>query len=285
MRKTNKVYASVSGIKKPNEVEKKSYVFYQDLVALENLDLFAEDSFAITLFEKAKGAHTINLKKYEVKNKQLHMQFMEQQQRWKLQPGVKGQRLIIRKALAETFSSKLQFTLSPYNQHPVLDLDASTYSKINAEFLAIKKELESKTVFIELVNARCRLVALMVSLWTEHEFGDRTQAESSSITYKFHALVEQHYKTQKSVAFYAKHLCITPNYLSILCKKQYEMSALEFIAQRVLLEAKRLLHSSDRSIKEIAFHLGFANLSYFSSFFKSKTNMTPKEYKEVLENS
>lgn len=192
-------------------------------------------------------------------------------------------RLIVKKTLAEAFSHTLQFTLSPYNQHTVLDLDLPTYKKVSAEFLAIKKELRSHRVFVELVNARCRLIALIITLWVEHEFGEATVSASGSLSYKFHSLVEHHFKTQKSISFYAKHLCITPNYLSVVCRKQYKMSALDFIQERVLLEAKRLLHSSDHLIKEIAFDLGFKNLSHFSYFFKSKTGLTPKEYKELVE--
>lgn len=285
MNKKIKSYSSLKRHVDTDESAKKNYVTYQDFRGASKLRTLTEDSFAITLFEKGEGSHTINTAVFPVKPKQIHMQFPELKQQWKLQPGTKGQRLIIRKELAETFSPKLQFTFSPYNQHFVVDLDAATYHKINAEFLAVKKELTSRTVFLELVNARCRLIALMINLWLEHEFGDESTSSPGTIAYKFHALVEKHYKTQKSVAFYAKHLCITANYLGVVCKKQYRMPALEFILERVLLEAKRLLHSSDRSIKEIAFDLGFRNLSYFSYFFKSKTNLTPKEYKELLENS
>lgn len=122
-----------------------------------------------------------------------------------MQAGAKGRRLIIRKVLAETFSNTLQFIFSPYNQHPVLDLDTATFEKIEAAFLAIRKELNTPTFFWELVNARCRLIALMISLWMEHQFGDDISYPPGSLAYKFHSLVEKHYKAQKSVAFYAKH--------------------------------------------------------------------------------
>lgn len=284
MRKKIKRYTYKSA-KNPNELARKSYVIYQDFKGPGRLRTYAEESFAIILFERGTGTHTINNTAYQVKPRQIHMQFPEQKQKWKLETGAKGQRLIILKVLAETFSATLQFTFSPYNQHPVLDLDVATYKKIEAEFLAIKKELSSSAIFIELVNARCRLVALMINLWLERKFGDAIPFAANSIAYRFHSLVEKHFKTQRSVSFYARHLCITANYLGIICKKQYKMSALEFIQERVLLEAKRLLHSSDRSVKEIAFDLGFRNQSYFSYFFKSKTSLTPREYKDLLENS
>lgn len=265
--------------------QEKAYVAYQDFTNSGKLGSFAENSFAITLFERGKGTHTINSVEYQVTLRQVHLQFPEQKERWKLQPGVSGQRLIVRKVLAQTFSNTLQFTFSPYNQHPVLDLDAPTFMKIRAEFLAIRKELASRRVFAELVNARCRLIALMITLWIEYEFGSTAVSATGSLAFKFHSLVEQHFKTQRSISFYAKHLHITSNYLSVICRKQYKMSALDFIQERVLLEAKKLLHSSDRLIKEIAFDLGFKSVSHFSYFFKAKTGLTPKEYKVLMENS
>ncbi|WP_448633971.1 helix-turn-helix domain-containing protein [Pedobacter panaciterrae] len=122
----------------------------------------------------------------------------------------------------------------------------------------------------------------MITLWVEHKFSDMLPHHSKSPSYKFQALVDKHFKTQKTVSFYANHLCITSNYLGILCRKQYKMSALDFIQERVLLEAKRLLHSSDKSIKEVAFDLGFKSQTYFCYFFKAKTSLTPREYKTLL---
>jgi len=280
-----KKYSHSSSSRSGDFEKKKSYVVYQDFKGSGKLGSCEEDSFTITLFERGTGTRTINTVDYKVKPKQIHLQFPEQKQRWKLQPGTDGRRLIIKKTLSETFSNTLQFTFSPYNQHLVLDLDSVTYKKIHAEFLAINKELTSRTIFVELVNARCRLVALIITLWSEHQFGVSTVSASGSLAYRFHSLVEHHFKTQKSISFYAKQLCITPNYLGVICRKQYKMSALAFIQERVLLEAKRLLHSSDRLIKEVAFDLGFRNLAYFSYFFKSKTSLTPNEYKELLESS
>ncbi|MDC8107001.1 helix-turn-helix domain-containing protein [Chryseobacterium sp. B21-037] len=78
---------------------------------------------------------------------------------------------------------------------------------------------------------------------------------------------------------------MTPNYLGVLCRKQYKISPLEFIKQRIVLEAKKLLHSSNKSIKEIAFELGFNNFSHFSYFFRTQTGWTPKNYRITMDKS
>jgi AraC family transcriptional activator of pobA len=96
---------------------------------------------------------------------------------------------------------------------------------------------------------------------------------------RFSMLIERHFKEEKLVTFYASELNLSANYLNILCKRNLGVPATQLIQQRVLLEAKRLLQSTDLSIKEIAFELGFVDHAYFSNFFKSQTSVTPTEFR------
>ena len=264
---------------------KDSYVSYREFNIAKELVPPAHDFFVLVLFDKGSGVHTIDLIDYRVKPKQIHLLFPGQMHKWKLGPVLKGQKLTINKALLESFPSSVQFIFKQHNRNPVLDMDPRTFKKIIVEALAVKKELSSRTIFMELVNARCRLIALMITLWAESESDDIITGDANPISHKFHSLVEEHFRKQKTVSFYAKQLFITSNYLGIICRKNFRMSALELIQERVLLEAKRLLHSSGMSIKEIAFDLGFPNLTYFSYFFKTKTSLTPVEYRRLLERS
>lgn len=116
--------------------EEKAYVAYEDFKSGRRLDLPTDHSFALVLIEKGGGTYSIDTKEYRVKPRQIQMLIPGKQPKWKLQSGTKGQALIIKKALIETFTATLQFSFSEYNQRPVLDLDVATYQKINAEFLA-----------------------------------------------------------------------------------------------------------------------------------------------------
>lgn len=263
--------------------ENKAFVEYKYFDNASMLTAALEgDYFALILFESGTGEQNIASQKQVIKPQQICICPPGEIPQWRFQNEPKGQILLVKRPLIETFPTILQFSFLGRNAHSLLDLDTEMYEKVCAEFSAINKELSASTVFSELVNARCRLVGLMITLWVEHTFGDHSPQRSKSIAYKFQAMVDKHFKTQKSVSFYANHLCITSNYLGVLCKKQYKMSALDFIQERVLLEAKKLLHSSDRSIKEIAFDLGFKSQTYFCYFFKVKTSLTPREYKIIL---
>ena len=96
---------------------------------------------------------------------------------------------------------------------------------------------------------------------------------------QFTELLGEHYKHERSVGFYARQLCITPKYLTTLIKRISGQSVSEWIDNYVILEAKTLLKYSTMSIQEIAYYLNFPNQSFFGSYFKRNTGMSPSQYK------
>ena len=98
---------------------------------------------------------------------------------------------------------------------------------------------------------------------------------------KFIQTVMEHYKTERSLGFYAGKLCITSKYLSLISRDISGKSAGEWIDQYVILESKTLLKSTRMSIQEIADALNFANQSFFGKYFKHHTGISPKAYRKA----
>lgn len=96
---------------------------------------------------------------------------------------------------------------------------------------------------------------------------------------QFIHLLGEHFREERSVGFYARQLCITPKYLTTLIKRISGQSVSEWIDNYVILEAKTLLKYSTMSIQEIAYYLNFPNQSFFGSYFKRNTGMSPSQYK------
>lgn len=96
---------------------------------------------------------------------------------------------------------------------------------------------------------------------------------------QFTHLLGEHFREERSVGFYARQLCITPKYLTTLIKRISGQSVSEWIDNYVILEAKALLKYSTMSIQEIAYYLNFPNQSFFGSYFKRNTGMSPSQYK------
>lgn len=99
---------------------------------------------------------------------------------------------------------------------------------------------------------------------------------------KYRMLVEKQYTATRLVQKYAGQLGVSANYLNVLVRKYLGKSALNLINERVILEIKRRLLRTEKGVSEIAYELGFDELSYFSRFFKRHTGMTPIAFREKM---
>lgn len=111
------------------------------------------------------------------------------------------------------------------------------------------------------------------------ELENAARSRANEYFTQFTRLLSEHYKQERSVGFYARQLCITPKYLTTLIKRISGRSVSEWIDNYVILEAKTLLKYSTMSIQEIAYYLNFPNQSFFGSYFKRITGMSPSQYK------
>jgi AraC family transcriptional activator of pobA len=96
----------------------------------------------------------------------------------------------------------------------------------------------------------------------------------------FRDLLDKHFKAEKQVSFYSQQLNITEKLLNQSLKNVLGKTAKDLINSRVLLEAKRLLTTSQLNIKEIAYEIGFDEPGNFIKYFKKYTSQTPTEFRE-----
>lgn len=121
---------------------------------------------------------------------------------------------------------------------------------------------------------------IMYHYLAEHPEGQNNSHNRAEEYFKqFAHLLGEHFREERSVGFYARQLCITPKYLTTLIKRISGQSVSEWIDNYVILEAKTLLKYSTMSIQEIAYYLNFPNQSFFGSYFKRNTGMSPSQYK------
>jgi AraC family transcriptional regulator, transcriptional activator of pobA len=102
---------------------------------------------------------------------------------------------------------------------------------------------------------------------------------SIDIIKRFIDLLDINLLKMHAVRFYAEQLTVHPNYLNSLIKKHTGSTAKEAIQNRLLLETKYLLHSTNLTIKEISNHLGFNDPNYFTVFFKRFEKISPANYR------
>ena len=97
---------------------------------------------------------------------------------------------------------------------------------------------------------------------------------------QFEQLVEAHFCSEHTVSFYSSELCITSGYLNDLVKKESGSSAKQYIINRLITEAKRLLLSCELSVSEVDWKLGFSDSSYFIRLFRSETGFSPLHFRK-----
>ncbi|MDE5969866.1 MAG: helix-turn-helix domain-containing protein [Muribaculaceae bacterium] len=103
---------------------------------------------------------------------------------------------------------------------------------------------------------------------------------STSYVTDFIKLLHANFMKERSVAFYAEQLCISPKYLSSVLKKYTRRSPGEWIDEYVILEAKNMLRFSGLSIQEVAYAMNFKSQSSFGKYFKNATGMSPTEFQK-----
>ena len=99
---------------------------------------------------------------------------------------------------------------------------------------------------------------------------------------QFNVLVDMHFREKQSVREYAELLYKSPKTLSNLFATYNQKTPKQIIQERIALEAKRLLHFTDKQTQEIAYELGFDDPGYFSRFFKKIVGESPSAYKREL---
>jgi AraC family transcriptional activator of pobA len=92
-------------------------------------------------------------------------------------------------------------------------------------------------------------------------------------------LVEENFRQQRLLSFYAEALAMTPDRLNDHVKRATGVTAGHLIRQRVLTEAKRQLVFTGLSIQQIAYDLAFSDPSHFARFFRKQTGLTPQAFR------
>jgi AraC family transcriptional activator of pobA len=105
--------------------------------------------------------------------------------------------------------------------------------------------------------------------------GSVTLAPTDATVEALRRLVEDHFRRERYIAFYAERLAMTPDRLNDHVKRAIGVTAGHLIRQRMLTEAKRQLVFTNQAITEISYDLGFSDPSHFARFFRKNTGQTP----------
>ena len=173
-----------------------------------------------------------------------------------------------------TFIDNINFELD-------VDFCSSTMHDL-CEIMVRENELEP----VDLKITRHLLLAILSKLetGTKKQFLDENVAGNSQlITFNnFLQILEYNYKRPVGVEFYAEKLNMSARNLNLISQAVFGKSITDIIETRKLIEARKLLLSSEKSVSEIGFELGYNEKSYFSRVFHKKTGTTPTTFRKQL---
>lgn len=174
---------------------------------------------------------------------------------------------------------------STYHDHANLQLaKGQCFNRIAAMCDMIFYEMQAPVPDFAVVKHLLSAVFIMI----ESERKKIVPAESANqktqnITFKnFLRILEENFRRPEGVDFYAEKLFMSSRNLNLICQSILQQSVSEIIETRKLIEAKNLLISTDKTISEIGFELGFNEKAYFSNVFKKKSGQTPTEFRDEM---
>jgi AraC-like DNA-binding protein len=127
----------------------------------------------------------------------------------------------------------------------------------------------------------CLLRILVITLGrktTAEPFEGQRRRDTDQVT-RFCQLVGEHFFTLKKVSDYSRMMGMTSSYLNVVVKRVSGYSAKRYIQQQIILEAKRQIRWDGKSLKEIAYSLGYLDTAHFSRFFKNIAGISYSDFK------
>ncbi|MDH6342867.1 AraC family transcriptional activator of pobA [Parabacteroides sp. PFB2-12] len=108
-----------------------------------------------------------------------------------------------------------------------------------------------------------------------------TFSRKEELFIQFMDLLLEHYKEEHEVGFYAEKLFVSPQYLTLIIKKLTGKTTNKWIDDTLLMEARKLLKTTQEPVQQIAYRLNFSDQSTFGKFFKKYLGMSPLEYRRL----
>jgi len=134
----------------------------------------------------------------------------------------------------------------------------------------------------EILRGLLRIFLIYLNRHQEDAQPPLINLNQSGLASMFFRLLEKNFASRKMVSDYAQDLSVTPNYLNEIVKRASGFPASYHIRQRIILEAKRKAAYVRTSMKEIAYDLGFDDISHFSKYFKKASGISFTDFKKEI---
>ncbi len=241
--------------------------------------------FALLIVTEGTGSHLIDLKKYRLKKGTVLKIAKGQVHAFEKNPSYEGFIILFTEEFVLSYFSKssIEFISHLYNYHiskPCVK-GGSLNDAFIKEFLI---ELEVENTYAQKNIIATMLEVYLLKLERLLQTTDRPKQNQPHypLFFEFRNLVEEKHTSTRNVKDYANMLSVSTKHLNLIVREFTLNTAKHFIDDFVILEIKRAIASTNNSLKEIGYTVGFDEITNFTKFFKKHTGTTPKQFKTEL---
>ncbi len=171
-----------------------------------------------------------------------------------------------------------------YLKNPHISLADEQFAVVRQLFGLIQtvSQMESPTRVEKMTYLLNTLFLLLQDYRRANGINGHEPSAQEELFSRFYQAITHHFTKNREVRFYAEMFHLSPKHFASIIKQHTKTNALEWINGYVVVQAKILLrYQHDMTIQEIATKLGFVDQGSFSRFFKSRTGLTPTEYRNT----
>ena len=227
--------------------------------------------------------HAIDFKDHPISNQSVHFVFPNQIHKVKRELDTNGHVVLISKEYFSDLDYELygQFFHAFY-LHPALNMASSEFAQVYGVLELIKQELQNKSNYHQAIVKD--YLHVLIRLFLRSQSVSITQPHIHDKDFKLYMdlmlEVENTFLDHHPVAYYSEQLQVSLRKLNVVCHKYHGATCSGVLHDRIILEAKKLLVHTDKSVKEVMFALNYKDAAYFNRFFKKQTGLSPSAYQE-----
>lgn len=245
------------------------------------------DFYTMLIVEQAKGVHKIDFQTYSLSGQEVFFIAPGQVHQLIEQEASKGFSIVfsidflLQNHIPLDFINDLNL-FREFGASPPLALSKEVFERLKVKAEEIYTLFHSDELLrLESIGALLKLILISCRQNCELENALREENHKKyELLRKFKGLVESHHKEWHQSKAYAEAMHLSVDHLNRIVKELSGKTLKTHIQSRIIVAAKRLLYFSNLSLKEIAFELGFDELSNFSAFFKKCTAQTPSQFRQ-----
>lgn len=240
--------------------------------------------YASILFTKGSGIHEIDFNAYDIVPGSVFMLFPGQVHTWEVSKDIDGYIFFHDKEFYNLNFTREKVENYPFfsstENMPLIILKDGEISGIEISFREIVMEYGNR----QLMGFQ-KICSLLNVLYIDLSriylpIGERAKQNETQLAqvHRLEILVEDNFRSIKYPRQYAQMMFMSEKNLNKICKITFNKTTSDVIADRIILEAKRMLAHSKFSVIQISVELGYIDDSYFIRVFKKRTGETPMQF-------